>query len=210
MSGFPSQWICDSWRVGLRRADHADQDEGRRLGNGVGGVPASCSRRGDKGRNDRKFLEALHYFTVHNITWRALPEFRQLEFGVEAVLALEPGRRVRGLLRGPRSHEPDRASGADVRLHHRAGACLGGRRKRGQTVRRSAARAAASRPRSTSRPTRWWPLAFHLTEGQASDSPQFEILLDLGPDITPRAAVGDKGYDGKANRRRPASAASAR
>ena len=44
------------------------------------------------------------------------------------------------------------------------------------------------------------PLAFHLTEGEASDSPQFEILLDLGPDITPRAAVGDKGYDAKANR----------
>ena len=44
------------------------------------------------------------------------------------------------------------------------------------------------------------PLAFHLTEGQASDSPQFEILLDLGPDITPRAAVGGKGYDAKANR----------
>jgi transposase len=35
------------------------------------------SRRGDKGRDDRKFLEALHYFTVHNITWRALPA----EFG---------------------------------------------------------------------------------------------------------------------------------
>ena len=35
------------------------------------------SRRGDKGRNDRRFLEALHYFTVHNITWRALPA----EFG---------------------------------------------------------------------------------------------------------------------------------
>jgi hypothetical protein len=28
----------------------------------------SRSRRGDKGRNDRKFLEALHYFVVHNIT----------------------------------------------------------------------------------------------------------------------------------------------
>ena len=38
---------------------------------------AACSRRGDKGRDDRKFLEALHYFTVHNITWRALPR----EFG---------------------------------------------------------------------------------------------------------------------------------
>ena len=33
---------------------------------------ASRSRRGDKGRNDRKFLEALQYFVVHNITWRAL------------------------------------------------------------------------------------------------------------------------------------------
>ncbi len=38
---------------------------------------ASRSRRGDKGRNDRRFLEALHCFTVHNITWRALPA----EFG---------------------------------------------------------------------------------------------------------------------------------
>jgi transposase len=35
------------------------------------------SRRGDKGRDDRTFLEALHYFTLHNITWRALPA----EFG---------------------------------------------------------------------------------------------------------------------------------
>jgi transposase len=34
---------------------------------------ASRSRRGDKGRDDRRFLEALHYFAVHNITWRALP-----------------------------------------------------------------------------------------------------------------------------------------
>lgn len=38
---------------------------------------ASRSRRGDKGQDDRKFLEALHYFSVHNITWRALPA----EFG---------------------------------------------------------------------------------------------------------------------------------
>jgi transposase len=38
---------------------------------------AARSRRGDKGRDDRKFLEALHYFAVHNVTWRALPA----EFG---------------------------------------------------------------------------------------------------------------------------------
>ena len=38
---------------------------------------ASRSRRGDKGQDDRRFLEALHYFVVHNITWRALPaQFR--------------------------------------------------------------------------------------------------------------------------------------
>ena len=41
----------------------------------------------------------------------------------------------------------------------------------------------------------------HVTGGEVSDSPQFEILLDIGPDITPRAALTDKGYDAQANRR---------
>ena len=44
------------------------------------------------------------------------------------------------------------------------------------------------------------PAAFELTGGEKADAPQFELLLDLGPDITPRAALGDKGYDSKANR----------
>ena len=35
---------------------------------------ASLPRRGAKARNDRLSLEALHYFSVHNISWRALPE----------------------------------------------------------------------------------------------------------------------------------------
>ena len=34
---------------------------------------AAQSRAGELGHDDRKFLEALHFFTVHNITWRALP-----------------------------------------------------------------------------------------------------------------------------------------
>ena len=38
---------------------------------------AAQSSRGEPGRDDRKFLEAILYFTVHNITWRALPA----EFG---------------------------------------------------------------------------------------------------------------------------------
>ena len=28
--------------------------------------------RGVKAKNDRLFLEALHFFVVHNITWQAL------------------------------------------------------------------------------------------------------------------------------------------
>lgn len=35
---------------------------------------ACLPRRGAKAKNDGLFLEALHFFTVHNISWRALPE----------------------------------------------------------------------------------------------------------------------------------------
>src|ERR1700720_2958274 len=93
---------------------------------------ASRARRGDKGRNDRKFLEALHYFVVHNITWRALPE----KFGhwnsIWKVLALEPVRNFRSFFDALAAIERDGASGADVRFHHSARPCLGGGRKRGQ------------------------------------------------------------------------------
>ena len=34
---------------------------------------AAQSNRGEPGHDDRKFLEAIHYFTVHSVTWRALP-----------------------------------------------------------------------------------------------------------------------------------------
>ena len=38
---------------------------------------AAQSSRGEPGHDDRKFLEAIHYFAVNSITWRALPK----EFG---------------------------------------------------------------------------------------------------------------------------------
>jgi transposase len=44
------------------------------------------------------------------------------------------------------------------------------------------------------------PIAFHLTGGEVSDSTQLETSLDIGPDITPRAALTDKGYDSAKNR----------
>jgi Transposase DDE domain len=42
--------------------------------------------------------------------------------------------------------------------------------------------------------------AFDLTGGEAFDGHRFETLLDIGPDIQPRAAICDKGYASKANR----------
>ena len=44
------------------------------------------------------------------------------------------------------------------------------------------------------------PPDFHLTGGGAGDGIRFETLLDIGPDIRPRIAVADKGYDSQANR----------
>jgi transposase len=110
------------------------------------------SRRGDKGRDDRKFLEALHYFTVHNITWRALPAqfgrwnsiwkrfWRLSRSGVfeaffDALAALSES-----------AHLVQMFDSTVVRAHVSAAGAKGGR-----TIRRSAARAAASRPKSTSR-----------------------------------------------------------
>jgi len=121
---------------------------------------ASCSRRGGKGHNDRRFLEALHYFTVHNITWRALPErfgngnsvwkrfWRLSRAGVfeaffEALAALSET-----------AHLVQMFASTIVRAHVSAAGAKGGR-----AGRRWAAPAAASRPRSTSRPI---GMAIHL------------------------------------------------
>ena len=121
---------------------------------------ASCSRRGAKGRNDRRFLEALHYFTVHNITWRALPScfghwnsvwkrfWRLSRAGVfeaffEALAALSGT-----------AHLVQMFDSTIVRAHVSAAGAKGGR-----AGRRWAAPGVGSRPRSTSRltgmATRW-------------------------------------------------------
>ena len=111
---------------------------------------AARSRPGDKGRDDRKFLEALHYFTVHNITWRALPaEFgrwnsiwkrfwRLSRCGVfEAFFAA-----LASLSRS--AHLVQMFDSTVVRAHVSAAGAKGGR-----TAKPLAARAAGSRPKST-------------------------------------------------------------
>ena len=111
---------------------------------------ASCSRRGAKGRNDRRFLEALHYFTVHNITWRALPaEFGNWNSVWKRFWRLSRAgvfeaffQALTGL--SPTAHLVQMFDSTVVRAHVSAAGAKGGR-----TARRSAARAAGSRPRST-------------------------------------------------------------
>jgi transposase len=152
---------------------------------------ASRSRRGDKGRNDRKFLEALHYFVVHNITWRALPEkfghwnsvwkrFWRLsrsgafEAFFDALAAMSET-----------AHLVQMFDSTVVRAHvSAAGAKRGG----------------FSTKIHLKTDFGGLPIAFHLTGGEASDSRNFETLLDIDPDLNPRAALGDKGYDSKSNR----------
>jgi transposase len=163
---------------------------------------AARSRRGDKGRDDRKFLEALHYFTVHNITWRALPEefgkwnsiwkrfWRLSQRGVfEAMLA------ILAEMSGT-AHLVQMVDSTIVRAHVSAAGAKGGQEN--QALGRS--RGGFSTKIHLKTDFDGLPLAFHLTGGEASDSRNFEILLDIGPDITPRAVLGDKGYDAKANR----------
>ena len=126
---------------------------------------------------------------------------RQVEQRLEAVFALEPKRHVRGVLPGASGSERNGASGPDVRQHRRARPCFGRRRKRGQDGQAlGLSRGGFSTKIHLKADFKGNPLDFHLTGGEASDSTQFETLLDIGPDIKPRAALTDKGYDAKSNR----------
>ena len=90
---------------------------------------------------------------------------------------------------------------ADVRLDGGPGPRLGGRCKRGQQDQAlGRSRGGFSTKIHLKTDFSGLPLAFVLTGGEAGDSPQFETLLDLGPDVRPRAAITDKGYDSKRNR----------
>ena len=114
---------------------------------------AQCSR-GEPGHDDRKFLEAVHYFTVHNITWRALPagfgkwnsvwkRFWRLNrtgvFEVFFQLLAEQSRT---------GHLVQFFDSTVVRAHVSAAGAKGGSK-----TKRSAAHVAASRRKYISRPT---------------------------------------------------------
>jgi len=115
---------------------------------------AAQSRRGEPGHDDRKFLEAVHFFTVHNLTWRALPAeygnwnsvwkrfWRLSRSGVfEAFFQLLAET-------SQTAHLVQMFDSTGVRAHVSAAGAKGGSK-----IRRSGALAAVSRAKSTSRPT---------------------------------------------------------
>ena len=111
---------------------------------------ACLPHRGRKAANDRLFLEALHFFTVENVRWRALPErfghwntvwkrFDRLskagvfEAFFETLASMSAS-----------AHLIQMFDSTIVRAHVSAAGAKGGRK-----ARRSAVRAVGSRPKST-------------------------------------------------------------
>jgi transposase len=173
---------------------------------------ACRSRRGAKGRDDRRFLEAIHYFAVHNITWRALPEafgnwnsvwkrfWRLSQAGVfEAFFdALANLSRT--------AHLVQMFDSTVVRAHVSAAGAKGGR-----VVRRWAARVGASRPRSTSRSI-WMGCRSPFTSRRVrrATARSLRCCSTLGRTSRPVPGWATKATTARPIARQRASAASAR
>ena len=162
---------------------------------------AAQSSRGEPGHDDRKFREGFHYFRVHSITWRALPRelgkwnsvwkrfWRLSRSGVfEAFFQLLAEC-------SETAHLIQFFDSTTARAHVSAAGAKGAA---SPGTRPLARRLSTKIHLKTDLDGR--PLDFHLTRGEVSDSTQFETSLDIGPDIRPRIAVTDKGYDSDANR----------
>ena len=163
---------------------------------------ACLPRRGRKAEDDRRFLEALHFFTVENVRWRALPErfghwnsvwkrFDRLskagvfEAFFDTLASMSSTAHLIQMFNSTVVRAHVSAAGAK---EGEEGQALG--RSRGGFTTKIHAKSDASGD----------IIAFDLTGGEAFDGRHFETLLDIGPDIQPRAVICDKGYASKANR----------
>ncbi len=170
------------------------------------GVFRAClPRRGRKAEDDRRFFEALHFFTVENVRWRALPD----RFGHwNSVWKRFDRLSKAGVFEAFFDTLASMSSTAHLiqmfELHRRARSCVSGWSKggqEGQALGRS--RGGFTTKIHAKSDASGDIIAFDLTGGEAFDGRHFEILLDLGPDIQPRAVICDKGYASKANRETP-------
>ncbi len=113
---------------------------------------AAQSNRGEPGNDDRKFLEAIHYFAVHSITWRTLPsEFGKWNSVWKRFWRLSRSGVFEAFFQllaecSEAAHLVQFFDSTTVRAHVSAAGAKGG-----SIARRSAAHAADSRPKSTSR-----------------------------------------------------------
>ena len=121
---------------------------------------------------------------------------------MEAVRSPEQSRHVRFVLRPSGLAVPNGQSGANVRFNNRSRPCLRSGGKGGQKD-QALGRSRGGFTTKIHLKTDFdgLPIAFDLTGGEKGDAPHFPLLLDLGPDIKARAAVADKGYASKANRK---------
>jgi transposase len=114
---------------------------------------AAQSNCGEPGHDDRKFLQALHYFTVHSITWRALPgEFGKWNSIWKRFWRLSRSGVFEAFFQllaetSKTAHLVQMFDSTVVRAHVSAAGAKGGSK-----IRRSAAHVAVSRPKSTSKP----------------------------------------------------------
>ena len=169
----------------------------------------SRSRRGDKGRNDRKFLEALHYFVVHNITWRALPEkFGHWNSVWKRFWRLSRSGTFEAFFDALAAMSETAHLVQMFRFHRGARPCLGSGRKRGQhdqALGRS--RGGFSTKIHLRTDFGGLPIAFHLTGGEASDSATLRrfstsVLISIrAPHSVTKATIPNSNRDAAARLR---------
>ena len=181
---------------------HVHDNDGAGLAGGACGVPGVTATAGRQGpqRSAVSGSAALFLGSQHHLAGTA-EALRQMEQCVEEVQPIEQGRGVRDVFRPSGLVQLVGALGADVRFDGGSGPRFGGRRKRGQhnqALGRSRGGFSTKIHLKTDFDGDY--LAFDLSGGEKGDAPQFPVLLDLGPDIEPRAVIGDKGYDSNANR----------
>ena len=171
-------------------------------------------RRGPRSRGrSRRFLEALHFFDSR--------ERPVALFQAPSALEQRIGNALTGSARAGvfeaffdalASMKFVRASDPDVRLDDCARACVGRWGKGGKKAKalgRSLQRAFTTKIHAKS-DAAGDIIAFDLTGGEASDARHFDILLDIGPDIQPRAVICDKAYSARPIAKRRGRAASLR
>ncbi len=163
---------------------------------------ACLPRRGRKGEDDRRFLEALHFFTLENVRWRALPE----RFGRwNSVWKRFDRLSKAGVFEAFFDTLASMSSSAHLiqmfEFNDRARARIGRRSQRGQDAQAlGRSRGGFTTKIHAKSDASGDIIAFDLTGGEAADAPHFETLLDIGPDIQLRVVICDKGYASKDNR----------